>query len=581
MSLLVLMMLLTISVTVSAADNNDKVKVSEESFSATMRGVKAYLYNEKPLDGKVGTEMYLTYTVANEGLIQATQHGIIGSSDPTQAYPYSNGGLMYYKNDNVETLLRPGYTYFFKFVITETGFDYTVGCAKGDESKVIYFPSIAGTGEGEMKYIGFWFEGLKGTNIQLTNIHCYDKDGNDLGIMGEQVYRMREYSTPFPKSKMNHKYKVTVDKQTDVNISNQKKSMSDEIYFEYTVASSTSQIYQTGIKMNAASTISAGQYQYENMPFDQPGNGPMLIPGADYWVRCSNTGTHKGWEALIQRTYQGKTEWFVFTSQVGTIFDKNQGFCSLVFGEGTKYKATFVLDDMRCYDAKGNNLGVKVSGKGIVEHTGELLDYSGCRAVYYCKENQQIIALEDNKNMSHTDTEGLTKTGKYKIDDGKPLVMTTTIGKEKAEYTYYRTYLTDVDGNRYERLRTYKVKFVTGTKDSIPTQTLSTDTGYRVEKPENPVKENDSFLYWCTRDGEEFDFSKIGTASVTLYAKWKYDNDKTFVRAISEIVETMYLNPIAAIGVSAVIILGSITTCIVLVRRVKKDENNTKKKKAN
>lgn len=573
--LLVLVALMTCSITTNAKETTD-VKVSEESYQAKIRAVKGFLYNEKPLDAKVGTEMYLTYTVAEEVSVKAHQQGLLGTAEPLINYPYQNGGLLYYTNNNTETLLKPGYTYFFKFVVTENGFEYTAGLAKGKDSKFLYLTSMVGEGDAPMKHIGIWLDGGS-TGVELTRIHCYDKDGNDLGITGTGVSVMREYTTPFPKSKMNHNYKITVNKQRDVNISNQKKSLSDEIYFEYKVASSESKIYQTGLRLNSALATSGGQYQYENMPFDQPGNGELLIPGAEYWIRCRNTGTERGWEALIQRTYEGNVEWFQLTRQVGTISEENLGFCSIVFGEGVKYNATFVLEKVKCYDSKGNNLGVKINCAGEIEHAGELMDYSGCDNVYYCKEKNIVIELDEDKVLRKTTADGVTTSGTYVIDDGKPLKLKTKSGKVNEEYIYFRTYLEDAEGNRYNKLSSYKVRFKTGNGTEIPTQKINAESGYLVTEPEEPKQENDKFLYWHTSDGEKYDFGQIVDSSMTLYAKWENNANREYVKVFAEIEDSNW-GLCLPIILSCITVVLAVVLCVCLVRKEKKYDIRKKEK---
>ena len=573
--LLVLVALMTCSVTAYAKETTD-VKVSEESYKAKIGTVKGFLYNEKPLDAKVGTEMYLTYTVGEEVAVQAHQQGVLGTADPLINYPYQNGGLLYYRNNNTETLLKPGYTYFFKFVVTEDGFEYTAGYAKGKESKYLYLISKAGEGNGQMKHMGIWLDG-GATGAELTRIHCYDKDGNDLGVSGVGISVMREYTTPFPKSTINHNYKITVDKQRDVNISNQKKTLSDEIYFEYTVASSESSIYQTGIRLNSAVASTGGQYQYENMPFDKPGNGELLIPGAEYWIRCRNTGTARGWEALIQRTYEGKVEWFQLTRQVGTISEENLGFCSVVFGEGVNYNATFVLEKVKCYDSKGNNLGVKINCAGEIEHAGELMDYSGCDNVYYCKEQNIVIELGEEKVLRKTTADGVTTSGTYVIDDGAPLKLKTKLGKVKEEYIYFRTYLEDAEGNRYNKLSSYTVRFVTGNETDIPMQKLNAESGYLVSEPKEPKQKNDKFLYWHTSDGEKYDFGQIVDSSMTLYAKWENNANREYEKTFIE-TEDINWEIYIPLFLSFIAVVLTVTICVWLARKEKKHGIRKKEK---
>ena len=49
---------------------------------------------------------------------------------------------------------------------------------------------------------------------------------------------------------------------------------------------------------------------------------------------------------------------------------------------------------------------------------------------------------------------------------------------------------------------------------------MNEENGYQVLRPTDPTLEGNTFEGWYTLDGEEFDFKKIVTESVTLYAKW-------------------------------------------------------------
>jgi hypothetical protein len=66
-----------------------------------------------------------------------------------------------------------------------------------------------------------------------------------------------------------------------------------------------------------------------------------------------------------------------------------------------------------------NNLGVQFnSPSGPVEiiHYGELLDYSGCEAMYYSKESESIIALYGDKTAKVT-RDGKTQNITYVIEE--------------------------------------------------------------------------------------------------------------------------------------------------------------------
>lgn len=553
------------------AEEKQNVKVSDVAYGVQISGAKAYLCNEKAIDAEVGTEMFLTYTVDTEGDATAIQHGVIGTEQPTAAYPYEDGGLLYFNNGNTELLLKKGYTYFMKFVVTENGYEYIVGYAKDDESGYIYLNNEAGTATAKMKHIGLWIDGGN-TSIKLTDVHCYDKAGNDLGLIGSGVSVMPQYSEPLPKAThLKHTYAVTVENQMNVRLYNAQKTDSDIIYFEYTVKSSESEIYQSGVILNdkePTTTYGNGQYVYEIRPMDSPGNGPLLIPGADYLIICKDTHTERGWTALVQCTYKGKTEWF-YLSGSGAVHDEHTGFSSLFYGEGGDYPANFVLTNVKCYDEDYNNLGITSNNANIlIEHSGELLDYSGCDRVFYSSDRDIFIAIYPDQTVQFTQS-GESITGTYYIEDATPKKLTLKLGADTLNYTYYSAHIIDDDKNEYKCLRNYTVTFLSGNGTDSFTQVLSPENGYVVKQPEPPVMDDDTFLYWCTGDGKEFDFKQVITESVTLYAKWQNGGIREY-EAVSAVNNQIDFAPYFAVGLSILILLGTAITCIIIARRMKK-----------
>lgn len=574
----VVMMTASLLPMTAQAEEND-VKVSETTYGVQINGNKAFVCNEVALDAKVGTEMYLTYTVGKVDSSKATQHGVGGNPAATASYPYRDGGFLYFKNGDSEYLLEPETTYFMKFVVTENGFDYTIGWAKEDKSGRMYFKNQTGKGTSEMKHIGLWLDGGS-TSVRLNDVHCYDREGNDLGIAGSGIQVMPQYAKPFAKAtQVKHLYTVTVENQMNMRIYNEKKTDSDTIYFEYKVKSSDSKIYQSGVTLNdkdPSSAYGSGQYVYELLSMKEPGNGFMLVPGAEYWIECRDTHTDKGWVALIQRTYKGETEWFRLSGGKQR-HSEHVGFSSLFFGEGGDYRANFVLTDMRCYDGEYNNLGIATNKADVVvEHEGEILDYSGCDNVYYSKEKNTLIAVYPDKTLLFT-KDGQTTAGSYFIDDVEPLQFTMTLGNETTKYTYYNSYLLDAENNRYNRLSTYTVQFRPGNGAEDTEQVFSTENGYVITKPEDPTLENDKFLYWCTRDGKEYDFSRVVTESAILYAKWEKGGILEY-EVLQDEADVSDYTPYVAIGLSVVIVVATVVTCVMLMRKGNQNENGKKKK---
>ncbi len=574
----VVLVLTTIPMAVSAAQ--PKVKVSETAYNVNIDTPLGFVSNTKPLSGKVGEEMYMTYTVSKVGEVTAHQQGLVGSdSKSDRVYLYTNGGLMCYKNGDPTNMFKEGYTYFIKFVTTKDGFEYTMAIAKGNESSYYALPSVwRDTYTTKMKFLGLWFDGGP-SKVELTNVHIYDKNGNDLGVSGSTgIAAMEANKKPTPSATdVNHTYTVSVEKQYNVRLGNKIKNTTDEMYIEYTVKSSKSKNYQSGLWLNMAHITGGGSTQYTctNVTYDPQHVeateiSQMLIPGAKYLVKMYNTHTDEGWDYLIQRTYKGETEWFKFTSNFFyTPSTKNFGYSALVYGEGPYHYSTFTLSDVRIYDANHKNLGVQLTVPGTIEHKGEMISYENCDSVYYNAEKDVYIATYPDKTIEITNKDGVTKQGTFSVQDSTPGDMTAVFGSEKQKYKFYLAYLIDADGNRYDALGEYKISFVTGTDKTIKTQILSPENGYKVKKPADPKVDGDEFVAWVTVDGKEFDFDKIQTSSKTLYAKWKNRAGKTYVAVDGE-GGKVDAAPFIAIGLAVVIVAVAVAGSIIVVRRFKK-----------
>lgn len=558
-----------------------EVKVSNITYNVSVGGANAYMCNLKPIEGKVGDEMYITYTV--ESVVfnkpsKSAQQALVGTDQPGLMWPYQEGGLIYYKNGDDENLLKVGYTYFMKFVVTEKGFDFWIGRAKGDFSEARRLVRKSGEGTDTMKYFGLYLDGGQ-PSVKLTNVHIYDRNGKDLGVGGRNASAVRVYSDPVPfATQINHTYDVTVENGYDITIRNKMPNKTGQMFIEYTCAEynvpeGQKGFYQTGIKLNAYVTGASYQYRYTNKltngNLETPEQSDLLVPGAKYLIMMENTETDtKGWDVTVQRTVGGKTEWFKFKSQVGTVMSTNNGYSSLVFGESHLYKGSFKLTDLKIYDGNYKHLGALVGGSGSYTstHTGEYISYEGCDTLYYCKANDTFIAVYPDQTIEIT-KDGVTKSGKYTIQDAVPGALTATFGSEKLEFGFYHTYITDSDKNEYQALTNYKLSFVTGTKEEIPTQSFSAELGYKPTKPEDPKLEGDEFLGWVTADGKEFDFNAIMTKSVTVYANWK-NSGKTFEN--TTVAEPFNAAPYVAIGLAVVVLAVCVVGGVIIVKKFKK-----------
>lgn len=85
------------------------------------------------------------------------------------------------------------------------------------------------------------------------------------------------------------------------------------------------------------------------------------------------------------------------------------------------------------------------------------------------------------------------------------------------------------------KAETFTVTFDYNYEGSTPT-TASVKKGEAVAKPEDPTRENYSFVGWFTEAEvvTEYDFSAIVSANLTLYAKW-LDNSKQYINVTFDV----------------------------------------------
>ena len=550
-----------IPITAIASD----VKVSDVNYKVSYDGATdIFLCNKNSIGSDVGTEVYLTYTVDTVELCESITQGVIATGMPESFFPYEAGTMDYI---NKKQLLEEGYTYFFKFEITEEGFEHVIIKAKGKESAYLNMMYTIGEKTDAMEYFGLWL-GSGNVKAQLKNVRCYDRNGNDLGIKTSHSDGV-SYSKDVSLSKnkqLNHYYTVSIKEQNTVALCNMKKTDCDTVFMEYSVQSSESSICQPGVLLTREPTTifpyddGNGYMLYENM--EQEGNGSLLVEGADYII-CMKKTT-QGLDVTVQRTFKGEKKVFSFPLSAGE-YDNKFSYYGIWLGQGTDYPVNCVLTNFKCYDSNNNNLGVQCNTMFTIEHFGEIEDYADCEAVYYCEEDESMIVLYKNKKMLYVENE-VIKSGTYHISDSEDKIITLSYGEGKEGYSYLYRRITSAEGKNYERLGTYKVSFVTGDDSTIETQILSATNGYIVEKPENPVKEGTTFVGWVTRNGEEFDFNSYVTKSLTLYAKW-LDEDGRETVAILDKTGPVDYSPYISSVVGVIILVVSITGCVFFIRK--------------
>lgn len=567
------------SVGTTMTANAEDVKISTTNYKVSYKGSaeNTFLCNKSAVSTEVGTEIYLTYTVEKLSDSKASVHGVGASGNLEQAYPYQTG-LMHYTGSNKPVLMQEGYTYFYKFTTTEDGFTYNIIKAKGDDASYVDLPSVTGRMTDKLSYFGIWLGAGKVT-AELKNVRCYDRNGNDLGVQfslsrGGSVVKDVSYVN---NVNLNHAYKVTIDKQHSVALCSGKPTKSNTVYMEYKVASSKSNIIQIGAMITQNPTTiypySGGDGYMLCNTLKEEGNTDMLMPGAEYIVCMEKKADD--FSVMVQRTYEGKKEIFSFPHPAGTYGTQFQHF-GLWFGTGSDKLVDAVLTDFKCYDDQNNNLGLQCNRTFKAEHYGEIEDYTGCEAVYYCKDNDGFIYLYEDQTMKITKG-SVTSKGTYYITDAKDKTITLTYGGGKEGYDYLYKRITSKDGKVYERLGNYKVTFVIGANDAVETQNITAKTGYLVTEPEAPTKEKNTFKEWVTKDGKTYDFNTVVTKSITLYAKWVDEEGRETVAIpegeidVNQGAQKGIVIPIIAAAILVVCAAG----CVLLIGRGgKKHEKN-------
>lgn len=561
-ALFICALMLCSSFVVTAAE--EEVKISDKEYLVSLSDANAlFMSNDKPISGEVGSKMFLTYTVDKVTKHTTISSGVIGTKDNTQHYPYLKDGRLEYTAKSL--FFDEGYTYVLRFENTEKGFEYECAKLKDDEATVFSFPSVAKQGATDYNYFGIWVDGNSkaGVSAILNHVRCYDEKGNDLGIhfnhatgaIQNEINELLDVHL-----KVDTSYDVTVKDALNVAIGNKYPAKTDVIYMEYVVADVVEDhTTQQGVILARDITINyphskAGLLKQKS-GFKEGEPTPLLKEGAKYFICFKKE--EKSYSATIQCTLNGETETFTFPYNYGK-YSSDYQFAALWLGEGDA-KVTASFTNFKCYDSKGNNLGVY--GKGVtVTAVGEMEDYSKAQATYYCKENNNFIVLEDGKKGS-MQVGDVKKEFTYKIWDKDALYLVYADGKETYEYT--AMVITDAAQNKYERMKAYNVKFVDGEK----TTKVKSDAanGYRVAEPEEPTKKGNKFLGWYVSEEESYDFNTVVTKPITLYAMWEQDGVAYLAVDQEEPANTMAIG----ITIAAANLLICAAACVVIVKRRK------------
>ena len=551
---------------------NEQIKISDKEYLLELDGkVNTFIGNQKPVDGEIGTKVFLTYTV--EKIIErtATMNGVVAALNREDPWPYTSGGGMHFRGGM--TLFDEGYTYVIRMERTEEGFEYQCVKLKEGESEYIKLSNYEGEKHGDFKYFGVWIGGEPGQGLSavLTHVRCYDENGNDLGVLPADSVNQANANEELLDVHLtvNHAYDFSVKSGFNLAISNKKAVYDSDavIYMEYEVAEVTKdETVQTGLVLSNAPTSgyphSSGQMQWRGCS----GSNPLLRPGGKYFI-CFAKETD-GFKGIVQCTLDGETDTFIYSGVVGT-YDASYGYYSLWLAEGGSFDCT--IKNFKCYDSDGNNLGVQFNSSSItVSHQGELEDYSTVQEMYYCEENGGLLVLEDEQK-AYVELDGVRNEATYKIVDD---VMTLYFEDGKEMWVCDYIVFTDEDGNQYNRLKTSKVTFVS--EGETFEQEANKENGYHIEEPEKPVKEGNEFLGWYRKDGSEFDFNSVVSESITLYAKWRDGHGNEYLSDDNDS-DKLNIHLLIAVGATVVMIAAFTTGCVLIGRRQKDAAGKEKK----
>lgn len=533
----------------------DAVKVSSKKYDVFMYGLNTYFCNKIPGSSAIGTEYFITYTVKSARDVPI-QHGLVGTDDPTQGFPYENGGLFRGSNE-AKHMLDVGATYYIRFEVAEGGFHYNITREKNGKLEDLYIESYYGDATDKMRYFGVWF-GSSSMYAELTNVRCYDANGKDLGIqiLGDRGYVIDRSIVLEKDEAVNRHYTVEVKDQYNISVSHLRVPTTEDVYLEYTVESGDYCFNQLGMGLsNSPDTETPhGMRGYLKLNSYEGGSDQidLLEPGASYIFRMIRN--EKNYDVVIQKTKGENREIIGLKETFGPDFDPTSAFYYLWFGYEGHMKGSFTLTNVKFYDGNKNDLGIQCSKPASISQHGEIPDYAGCEATYYCKETNACIVLYTDQTVKIIENDQV-KEGTYRVADN---IMTVTCGTETEEYDYLYKKITAKDGNVFQRLYTYKVSFVTGTSEGIPEQVLSAKTGYYAMKPTDPVKEGRRFEGWYTSDGNLFDFDQMVSESVSLYAKFEGED------IVKQPANRNYLLWIVLGGGVAVLVIGAVV--VILVR---------------
>lgn len=153
---------------------------------------KVFVTNNTAVDFAIGDKYYLTYTVESLSTAASTlRTGVSTTTDRSAEYPYLSGVFRFIDKtsaNQAETIAEVGSTYTICIEVTASGRNYTVS---KDGGQTVTLGNPVGTNTAGTTHFGLWLSSeISG---KLVNVKCYDAEGNDLGVWGNESYGVTVY----------------------------------------------------------------------------------------------------------------------------------------------------------------------------------------------------------------------------------------------------------------------------------------------------------------------------------------------------------------------------------------------------
>lgn len=225
--------------------------------------------------------------------------------------------------------------------------------------------------------------------------------------------------------------------------------------------------------------------------------------GWDLGVQYSRNGLNESGAILTRYAEQGKT----ITIRLANA-DTTMKTLNITDEEGNKLDLDVTANDDGTYTFEMPQQNISVSA--VYRRSAE--NYYGS---YYNAATGNLILLAET---SFVRVNGTERKMQIALDSTGEIEMNFEQGEE--EKAYISGSSITYDGNIYVKLRSYLVQFqLNGGVGDIASQRIESGS-YTVTRPQDPEKEGYVFAGWKTADGEDFDFEKPISSSVTLYAEW-------------------------------------------------------------